>query len=102
MLCEHANGPPPSPEHQAAHSCGRGRQGCVNPQHLRWATYIENQADIIKHGTWGKKLTEEIAREMLGLKGLLSVNEISERFGISPSSVYDLFKGTTWKHLHAD
>src|SRR5690606_25191199 len=49
--CEDRNGPPPSPDHEAAHSCGRGAQGCVSPGHLRWATHIENQHDKREHGT---------------------------------------------------
>jgi hypothetical protein len=100
MVCEHVNGPPPSSKHETAHSCGH--KGCVNWRHLRWATSRENAADKISHGTWGKTITEETAREMLSLKGLRSVNEISERFGVHPSFVYKLFKGTTWRHLQTD
>jgi hypothetical protein len=101
MVCEQVNGPPPSSKHEVAHSCGRGHEGCVNRRHLRWATRKENHADRIKHGTLGKKLTEETAREMLTLKGLLSVKEISARFGIHRGSVWKLFTGKTWKHLNA-
>lgn len=38
FMCELAHGPAPSPLHEAAHSCGRGHEGCVNPQHLSWKT----------------------------------------------------------------
>lgn len=51
LVCEAVNGPPPTPEHQAAHSCGKGHLGCVARNHLRWATRIENEADKILHGT---------------------------------------------------
>lgn len=51
FLCAEVNGPPPTPDHVAAHSCGRGHTGCVNPRHLRWATRTENEADKIIHGT---------------------------------------------------
>jgi hypothetical protein len=44
--CEQAHGLPPTPKHEAAHSCGRGASGCVNPRHLRWATSAENKADM--------------------------------------------------------
>lgn len=51
LVCEEANGPPPTPKHDAAHSCGRGHEGCVTRRHLRWATRAENEADKIRHGT---------------------------------------------------
>lgn len=49
-MCELVNGSPVGSVH-AAHSCGMGRQGCVNPRHLRWASAKENCADKVKHGT---------------------------------------------------
>src|SRR5690606_12175061 len=44
-MCRLAHGNSPSSEHQAAHSCGKGHEGCINPNHLRWATPAENQSD---------------------------------------------------------
>lgn len=39
-------GPPPSPEHEAAHDPERcPHTDCVNWRHLRWATREENEAD---------------------------------------------------------
>jgi hypothetical protein len=35
-MCRAAHGDPPSPKHQAAHTCCR--RGCIHPQHLHWAT----------------------------------------------------------------
>lgn len=49
FMCKMAHGEPPSPDLQAAHSCGV--RACVNPKHLRWATQAENEADKIIHGT---------------------------------------------------
>jgi hypothetical protein len=40
-------GPPPTPKHEAAHSCHNGCSGCVNNKHLRWATHRDNSADVI-------------------------------------------------------
>lgn len=50
-ICELAHGPPPAPYYEAAHWCGEGRRGCVNPRHIRWATPKENTADKVRHGT---------------------------------------------------
>jgi hypothetical protein len=44
-MCRLIHGNPPTPKHQAAHSCGNGRRGCVHPGHLRWATDAENRAE---------------------------------------------------------
>lgn len=54
FMCELVRGAPPSPEHQAAHSCGNGHLGCVNPRHLRWATPKENMEDLARHLREGK------------------------------------------------
>lgn len=51
VVCEHIHGPPPTPLHEAAHSCGCGHKGCVNARHLRWLTPAENTAEKYAHGT---------------------------------------------------
>jgi hypothetical protein len=50
-MCILAHGAAPSPQHEAAHSCGNGHLGCVNPRHLRWATRLENVHDAMRDGT---------------------------------------------------
>jgi hypothetical protein len=50
-MCELVNGPPPTPEHEAAHSCGRGKDGCIHPKHLSWKTKSGNMLDAVRHGT---------------------------------------------------
>lgn len=52
LVCEKIHGKPPTGRHQAAHSCGRGHEGCCNPKHLRWATVRENHLDKKAHGTF--------------------------------------------------
>lgn len=49
-VCEEVNGPPPTPKHEAAHSCGKGHLACVTKGHLSWKTPKENCADRIIHG----------------------------------------------------
>src|SRR5690349_16938907 len=51
LVCREANGPAPTPKHEAAHSCGKGHLGCCARKHLSWKTRSENHADKITHGT---------------------------------------------------
>jgi hypothetical protein len=66
-ICELAHGAPPTPEHEAAHNCGKGHDACIAPGHLEWKTPAENQADRLIHGTHsrgkrcGKAKLEEVA-----------------------------------------
>ncbi len=50
-ICIQVHDQPPSSEHVASHSCGNGFGGCVNPKHLRWKTYSENEQEKKVHGT---------------------------------------------------
>lgn len=50
-VCELANGAPPTPKHESAHSCGKGHEACIAPGHLSWKTHAENMADKFIHGT---------------------------------------------------
>lgn len=107
-VCEEVNGAPPTPKHEAAHSCGNGRGGCVSRSHLSWKTRTENQADRLVHDTHGRgerspktKLTNEQAREILSLKGKRSARDIAEHFGVSRLSVSKIHCGHTWSWLEA-
>lgn len=53
VICEIIHGPPPTPEHHAAHNCGMGHKACVNPKHIVWKTPSANQLDKLIHGTMG-------------------------------------------------
>lgn len=104
VVCEHHHGPPPTPEHEAAHSCGNGHLGCVTPRHLRWATVTENRADAKEHGTWPHgesqghaKLTREDVLQIRSAKGTLK--SIGERFGVSFSAVHVIKKRKSWAWL---
>lgn len=45
LVCEESNGPPPSPEHDAAHKRHCHTSICVNDKHLYWATKSQNSLD---------------------------------------------------------
>lgn len=106
FLCEDIYGPPPTPEHYAAHSCGNGHLACVTKRHLSWKTPKENQADRIIHGTHKRgernhlsKLTEEQVREILSLKGLETQASIAKKFGVAFQHISKIHRGQTWSWL---
>lgn len=104
--CKIAHGEPPTPEHQAAHSCGKGHEGCVNPGHLRWATPAENCADMVLHGTApigsanpSALLSDALVLEIYALKGKVPQPEISRRYGIPQPTISDIMRGTHWSSV---
>lgn len=108
LICEHRHGPPPTPQHDAAHSCGRGHLGCVAQHHLSWKTRAENLADQIDHGThhrgerqWLSKLTRSDVRQIRSLRGERKQCEIAAQFNISKQHVSAIMKRTTWAWLDA-
>lgn len=101
FMCVLANGPPPTPKHQATHSCGNGHLGCVHPKHLRWKTNQENQMDRETHGTWKKpgplyKLTPEIVTEIRAIGDKESKTSLAKRFGTSRDSIAKILDGRAW------
>jgi hypothetical protein len=102
-ICEIVYGSPPTSNHVAAHSCGKGHTGCVNKRHLRWATHKENQDDRLIHGTHNRgekygrsKLTESQVREILSLKGSDTQTSIAKKYGVSLQNVNDIMRRKNW------
>ena len=106
IMCELAHGVAPSPGHQAAHACGRGADGCVNPQHLRWATPVENAADKEDHGTvvrggdhHAAKLDQVDILEIRRLHRSMPQREIADIFGVGLSCVNKIVNRKSWRHV---
>lgn len=107
-VCEIFHGEPPSPRHVAAHSCGKGHEGCVNPHHLRWATTKENHADRKHHGTLPRGEANGNAKlvyaDVLAIKGLLNTTtqkEIAQKFGVSRGAIRDIKTKRSWAWVEA-
>lgn len=83
------------------HSCNRGHEGCVNPNHLRAGTLKQNSADMILAGN-GKhqKLSPE---QVWKIRDMISEGkrtmDIAAVFGIYPSAISSIKSGRTWAHL---
>jgi DNA-binding CsgD family transcriptional regulator len=109
LVCAHFHGPPPTPFHQAAHSCNRGGFGCVAHGHLSWKTPSENAADQLIHGTRHHcfrgtptvTLTEAQVREIRRLltKTKMSYRQIGKQAGVSRQTVGNIKHRKTWAHL---
>lgn len=104
LMCELAHGPAPSRGHHAAHSCGRGHEGCVHPEHLSWKLPKDNMADAVRHGTTRdnagrplRKLTPEQVQKILALKGKKTQLEIGAMFGVSWRQIGKIHRGVSWK-----
>lgn len=109
VICELENGLKPTPQHEAAHTCGKGHEGCVNPKHLRWATHKENCSDKAIHGTVqrGERnaaaiLNEDQVRQIMALKGTDTNRNIGALFGVSASTVQHILTGRKWAYLFRD
>jgi hypothetical protein len=96
LECERVHGPPPTPQHEAAHLCNNGRGGCIEGSHLRWMTRAENAAmrtDMRR----GRKLTEEQVRDIRAWATLVkSAPWIAARYGVSEKTVRQIRAGQRW------
>lgn len=107
LACEHRNGPPPHKSCDAAHSCGNGHLGCVNPNHLSWKTRKDNMADQLVHGTRNRgtrqghsKLTPEVVMEIRDKRGKKTQAAIAQEYGLSAGHVSNIMNGKkSWEWL---
>lgn len=104
LMCELAHGPAPTPAHVSAHSCGRGRLGCTNPLHVRWATPKENSEDSLIHGVLGTGESHpnaklDVERALLIYHDPRGPKELSELFGCTPSAISLIRHGHTWSSV---
>lgn len=105
VICEWKHGKAPKGFY-AAHSCGNGHLGCVNPRHISWKSAKENSADMLVHGTKvrgedvpNSKLTHDQILEIRRLCGFMSQSLIAERFGVSQTAVSKIHLRKLWGHV---
>lgn len=107
LVCEAKHGPAPTPEHEAAHSCGKGNLGCVTKGHLSWKTHIENEADKIEHGTAPRgtrngqaKVTEaDVLAIRSAAKRGVRQSSLVDQYGLSPASISFIVNRKNWAWL---
>lgn len=104
LVCEAFHGLRPGPYPQW-HACHKNGDPLDNrAENLKWATVQENMADQYKHGTRQRgvghhsaKLTEEQVHYIRQSTKLGT--ELAAELGVSKHTVYQVIRGTTWKHL---
>lgn len=98
-------GPAPFYGAHGAHNDG-DPQNCALAN-LRWATPVENQADVDRHGrrckgedVFGAKMTEDGVRKVRDLiaKGFRNP-QIAKRFGVSVSTIHLIRHNRIWRHV---
>lgn len=98
LVCEQHHGPPPTPEHQAAHLDGDRTNN--HPDNLAWKTPAENAADRIRHGTQAaptRKLSPLRAGWMRDLRAAgFTIRALASAFGVSERHVQRVVNGHAW------
>ena len=85
------------------HSCHKPR--CVNPEHLRAGTHLENMEDMVEAGRHSNNHTRPFAsaqvRELATILKDTSMDdkELGEMFGVSPGTIYCIRTGRSWSHV---
>jgi hypothetical protein len=91
LMCQMVHGPASDDRPLAAHECGNGDQGCVNPRHLNWKSHSENQLDRTRHGTasTGAKLnfTPEQIEDIRAKYGIYTQTELAAMYGCSLGAI---------------
>lgn len=107
LMCKMVNGDPPTPEHTAAHSCGKGHEGCVHPKHLDWKTQAQNLADCAAHGTLARhhsgpvgKLKPAQVEQIRLLEPTHTQGQLAAMFDVSEGAINDIWRGRTWNRPH--
>lgn len=109
LVCCEVHGEPPTPDHEAAHSCGNGHLACISPIHLSWKTPAENRADAIAHGTHVRgsnhkvaKLNEDQVRLIrAGVSRGVPQKSFVYMFGVSRGTVSDIVNRRHWAWVDA-
>jgi hypothetical protein len=103
VMCELVNGPSPA-GYEAAHNCGRGRDGCVHPGHIRWATVLENRRDKNVHGTHPKgaknynaRFTDDQIADIRKWSQFMSQADLARMFNAKSSIISRIVLGRSYK-----
>ena len=93
-VCIASHGEPPKGKNEAAHICGKGRQGCVNPRPLHWASRAENHAEGAKLRGSGvaplyrtSKIPNHDIQTIRSMRGNERIAVTAARYGVHESTI---------------
>jgi len=94
----------PQPNDNALHSCDN--RACINPDHLRWGTQLENIEDAISRKRWtfnrglenGRaKINPDVVRAIRAIYGTgPTIIQIADLYGISNQMVSRIIAKKAW------
>lgn len=93
VMCEAVHGAAPAEGMDAAHSCGNGHLGCMNPTHLRWATRKQNIEDMRRHGSFivgilkKSKIHPDTVVQIRSKIGIVSQTSLAKSLGLRQSEI---------------
>lgn len=89
------------PGMQILHSCDN--PSCINPEHLRQGTLMDNMLDAIKRGRHGKRAkfnaTEVNKIRAEFADGKATQAELAKRYEVNPSTISNICTRDTWRHV---
>lgn len=101
----------PNPENKPHINHKNGIKTDNRVENLEWCTHSENIQHAWETGLYsyekfprgGKhpsaKITDDVARQMINLKGKMRTVDIARKFNISRPAVWNILYGKAWEHL---
>lgn len=104
LMCSLVHGKPPTPEHHAGHSCENGRHGCMNPGHLGWARYQQNEDEKLIHGTGSRGAKKSALKlRLVDVKAIRldprKHQEIADDYGVVRQHISKIKRRKQWAWL---
>jgi len=104
LMCILAHGEPPFPNADSAHSCGKGHEGCVAPNHLSWKTRQGNVQDTYEHDTimrgerhYAARLTKQ---DVIAIRSDPRTDEeLAKVYECHSTNIHAIRIRRSWKHV---